>query len=112
MVGAAALSCIALPAGAESVEPRTAMREAFSALSQLFPASLDEKRFSDSQRREEIEKQFRALSSAAAKIESHGRQRDGGFREDALQRAEHQPGPAVDGNDGGHPHRQESSAEE
>ncbi len=78
---ALALQWCASPAGAESAEPNTAMREAFSALSQLFPVSLDEKRFSDPQHREEIEKQFRVLSSAAAKIESHGQRRDGGFQE-------------------------------
>ncbi len=60
-------------------EPRATMGEIFRALAEVLPASLDEQRYSDPARRDEILAALTKLAAAGSKLETHGRSRDAGF---------------------------------
>ena len=63
-----------------SDQPRATMDRVFEALRVLLPLSLDAKRFASPENQPAIAKEIEALAGAANALESHGANRDRGFR--------------------------------
>ena len=57
-------------------EPRATMHRIFDALSQLLPASFDERAWTDPAQRDRIRAQLQVLSASAARLEEHAGGRD------------------------------------
>jgi hypothetical protein len=66
--------------GAKPPEPRESMHKIFEALTYLLPASLDEQRFAEPERREEVLRWMDLLVASADEFEQHGERRDVDFR--------------------------------
>lgn len=71
-------------AAAPADDPRPTMREVFDQMKVLIPLSLDEDRWSDPASQPRIRAALDRLESATSALESHGRQREAGFNELAL----------------------------
>lgn len=80
----AASSSRAAPANATSDDPRPTMREVFEQMKILIPLSLDEARWSDPAAQPRIREALDRLEASASTLEVHGRQREAGFNELAL----------------------------
>ncbi len=80
----AASSSRAEPAKPTSDDPRPTMREVFEQMKILIPLSLDEARWSDPAAQPRIREALDRLEDAAGALERHGRQREAGFNELAL----------------------------
>jgi hypothetical protein len=80
----AASSSRAAPANATSDDPRPTMREVFEQMKILIPLSLDEATWSDPAAQPRIREALDRLEASASTLEVHGRQREAGFNELAL----------------------------
>lgn len=70
----AALSLVGGPPEARAQQSVTpTMRQIFESMAYLLPRTIDDDRFSSPEEREEIEKRLAALTSAAGRLEAHGR---------------------------------------
>jgi hypothetical protein len=67
-------------AATENLETRGLMHSIFTPLSQLIPASMDYRKFSDPKNRDSIRKQIDALVANADSLEKHAKSRSPGFR--------------------------------
>ncbi len=72
------------PATPPTNDPRPTMREVFEQMKILIPLSIDEDRWSDPDAQPRIRAALDRLESAAGALEAHGRQREAGFNELAL----------------------------
>lgn len=80
----AASSAQAAPPTAAGADPRPTMREVFEQMKILIPLSLDEATWSDPAAQTRIREALDRLEASASALEVHGRQREAGFNELAL----------------------------
>ena len=84
ILGAGAGPAAAAPPAPPVDDPRPTMRQVFDQMKILIPLSLDENRWSDPDAQPRIRAALDRLEGAASALESHGRQREAGFNELAL----------------------------
>ena len=84
LAGFVAETSRAEPAAATADDPRPTMRQVFDEMKVLIPLSLDEANWSDPKAQPRIRAALERLEDAASALEVHGRSREAGFNELAL----------------------------